>query len=228
MAPRANEFEQEMVKLEAEIKRLEAEYNMFFAGRLPRLPWETRRRVEALVKHYDRMQIPNTAQKFRFSTLQSRYVAFCELWERHLKAREEGRPTRGRRSPGAAAAPPPAPGPAAPAGAHAPAPAADAPAPVARAARAGHKEPKESGPRVVASAAIRDPTKDTDRLKELYDKLSSARKKAGEEPLPFDSFAKVVRAQVSKLGRDGTEVSFRVAMQGGKVTLKATTGKDGE
>ena len=28
--------------LEAEIRRLEAEYNMFFAGRLPRLPWETR------------------------------------------------------------------------------------------------------------------------------------------------------------------------------------------
>ena len=36
--------------LEAELKRLEAEYNMFFAGRLPRPPWETRGRVEALVK----------------------------------------------------------------------------------------------------------------------------------------------------------------------------------
>ena len=36
--------------LEAEIKRLEAEYNMFFAGRLPRLPWEKRARVDAMVK----------------------------------------------------------------------------------------------------------------------------------------------------------------------------------
>ena len=32
--------------LEAELKRLEAEYNMFFAGRLPRPPWETRARVD--------------------------------------------------------------------------------------------------------------------------------------------------------------------------------------
>ena len=40
----------ELTTLEAELKRLEAEYNMFFAGRLPRPPWETRGRVQALVK----------------------------------------------------------------------------------------------------------------------------------------------------------------------------------
>ncbi len=39
------------------IKRLEAEYNMFFAGRLPRPPWETRGRVEALIKRHDRGHI---------------------------------------------------------------------------------------------------------------------------------------------------------------------------
>ena len=30
---------------------------MFFAGRLPRPPWETRSRVEAMVKRLDRMHI---------------------------------------------------------------------------------------------------------------------------------------------------------------------------
>ena len=103
MAHKGSEFEQEMAILEAEIKRLEAEYNMFFAGRLPRLPWETRARVEALVKRYDRMNLRNTAQKFRFSTLQAKFVTFCELWERQLKAREEGRPVGGRRASSAAA-----------------------------------------------------------------------------------------------------------------------------
>ena len=58
MAAKTSEFEQEMQQLEAEMKRLEAEYNMFFAGRLPRLPWETRARVDALVKRYDRMALP--------------------------------------------------------------------------------------------------------------------------------------------------------------------------
>jgi hypothetical protein len=82
----------EIVALEAELKRLEAEYNMFFAGRLPRPPWETRSRVEAIVKRLDRMRISNTGERFRFTTLQSRYAAFIDLWDRGLRAREEGRP----------------------------------------------------------------------------------------------------------------------------------------
>lgn len=61
MPPPRSDFDREMQVLEGEIKRLEAEYNMFFAGRLPRLPWETRTRVEALVKRYDWMHIQNTA-----------------------------------------------------------------------------------------------------------------------------------------------------------------------
>ena len=75
-----------MQKLEAGIKQLEAEYNMYFAGRLPRPPWETRARVAALVKQYDRAYIQNTGDRFRFSTLQSRYgearyaEAACATW----------------------------------------------------------------------------------------------------------------------------------------------------
>ena len=65
---------------------------MFFAGRLPKPPWETRRRVESLVKQYDRSHIANYADRFRFSTLQARYAAFIDLWDRALRAREEGRP----------------------------------------------------------------------------------------------------------------------------------------
>jgi hypothetical protein len=45
----------------ADLKQLEAEYNMFFAGRLPKPPWETRARVEALVKQYDRGHIRTPA-----------------------------------------------------------------------------------------------------------------------------------------------------------------------
>ena len=202
MALKGSEFEQAMTKLEAELKRLEAEYNMFFAGRLPRLPWETRARVDTLVKHYDRMHLRNTAEKFRFATLQSRYVAFCDLWERNLKAKEEGRPHR--RAHGAAS-------PAAPK--------------TPRAARADRDTTSPARPRVVAVASIRDPAKDTDRLRALYEQLSTARKETGEQPLPYDRFAQVVRAQVNKLGGTGA-VSFRVTVQSGKVTLAAKAAKD--
>src|SRR6188472_1083281 len=78
--------------LEAELKRLEAEYNMFFAGRLPRPPWETRGRVEAMVKRIDRSRLMNTGDRFRFEMIQTRFHAFVDLWDRGLRAREEGRP----------------------------------------------------------------------------------------------------------------------------------------
>lgn len=80
-----------MQRLEAALKQLEAEYNMYFAGRLPKPPWETRSRVEAMVKHYDRAYIQNYGDRFRFSTLQSRYHAFIDLWDKGLRSREEGR-----------------------------------------------------------------------------------------------------------------------------------------
>ena len=65
---------------------------MFFAGRLPRPPWETRSRVEALVKRWDRGYIQSAADRFQFDTLQRRFQTFIDLWDRGLRAREEGRP----------------------------------------------------------------------------------------------------------------------------------------
>ena len=82
----------ELTTLEAGLKRLEAEYNMFFAGRLPRPPWETRSRVEAMVKRVDRLRLMNTGDRFRFEMIQTRFHTFVDLWDRGLRAREEGRP----------------------------------------------------------------------------------------------------------------------------------------
>lgn len=84
-------IERDLSRLEAELKRLEAEYTMFFSGRLPHPPWETRARVEALVKQYDRAYIRSSGERFRFSTLQARFATMTDLWDRGLRAREEGR-----------------------------------------------------------------------------------------------------------------------------------------
>ena len=54
MAEELSEIARELQVLEAELKRLEAEYNMFFGGRLKRPPWETRSRVDHLIKKLDR------------------------------------------------------------------------------------------------------------------------------------------------------------------------------
>lgn len=90
--PEQSEIQRDLEALETDLKKLEAEYNMFFSGRAPRPPLETRRRVEVLVKRWDRDHIDTAGDRFRFQTLQARFQKFVELWDRGLRAREEGRP----------------------------------------------------------------------------------------------------------------------------------------
>ena len=91
--------------LEVELRRLEGEYNMYFAGRLQRPPVETRRRVAGMVRHLDRQRLSNYAERFRFTTLQARYQTFVELWDRGTRARDEGRPGPFAARPAASAEP---------------------------------------------------------------------------------------------------------------------------
>jgi hypothetical protein len=109
--PELTELERDLNGLEAALRRLENEYNMYFGGQLPRPPWESRRRVEALLRRFDRAHIRSAVDRFRLSTLQSRFSTFTELWDRALRAREEGRPGPFSRAGRQAAAAPHAPAP---------------------------------------------------------------------------------------------------------------------
>ncbi len=123
---------------------------MFFAGRLPSPPWETRRpRRRDGQADRPRRTSATTGDRFRFSTLQSRYSTFVDLWDRGLRAREEGRP-----------------GPFA------------QPRPVARREAEGGR-PED---RVLHVTTFKDPLKEMDKLRELYDSLAEARREVGEEP----------------------------------------------
>ena len=187
--PETTETDRELKGLEADLRQLEAEYNMYFAGRLPRPPVETRARVTASMRRIDRLHMRNTADRFRFVTLQSRFQTFLDLWERGLRAREEGRPG----------------------------PFAQRPAAVESAA-------KEKGPqdRILHVAAFHDPTREMDKLHELYERLADARREAGEDAVPFHKFADLVKDQVKRLKQSGSpEVAFRVAVKDGKVNFTA-------
>jgi hypothetical protein len=89
--PELTGVERDLQALATELQRLEAAYNMFFTGRLPRPPWEIRARVDAIFKRLERASLDSVALRFRHATLQARYAAFADLWERGLRAREEGR-----------------------------------------------------------------------------------------------------------------------------------------
>jgi hypothetical protein len=191
--PKSN-IDRDLQRLEADLRQLEAEYNMFFSGRLPKPPWETRTRVETLVKQYDRGHITNTGDRFRFLTLQSRFAAFVDLWDRGLRAREEGRP-----------------------GPFGQKPTTKVP-----------EKPKKVEDRILHVSSFRDPLREMDKLTELYESLSEARREVGEEAPPFHKFAELVKSQVNKLKKSGTsEVAFRVAVKDGKVNFTARGLKGG-
>ena len=59
--------------------------------------------------------------------------------------------------------------------------------------------------------------KEMDKLQDLYDTLRDAREQLGEQNMPFHKFTELVKAQVSKLKKDGApEVAFRVSREGWK------------
>jgi hypothetical protein len=183
------DIERELQVLEAELKRLEAEYNMYFAGRLPRPPWETRKRVETHVKRIDRLHISNYGHRFKFNTLQGRFSSFTDLWDRGLRAREEGRP-------GPFAQPRP--------------PAVE------------DKKGRHADDHVVSVTTLKDPTKETEKLHELYDSLAEARRQSGQDAIPFNKFAELIATQVKAMKQKGSpEVAFRVAVKDGKVAFTA-------
>lgn len=90
--PELSDTQRDLQTLVSELKRLEAEYNGFFSGREKRPPLQTRARVEALIKRLDRGVLETSTDRFRFQTIQARFQTFADLWDRGLRAREEGRP----------------------------------------------------------------------------------------------------------------------------------------
>lgn len=224
MSDERKEFDRQMLHLDAEIRRLESEYNMYFAGRLPRPPWETRNRVTALVKKHDNSYIRNTADRFRFETLQTRFYKFLELVERQMTNRELGRATFGKRPPQAAA-------PAAASAASEQASAASAGTPpesrqsapdrARAAAEAARAEAEERIVKFKKAEAGADA-----RVKELYEQLAAAKKQVGEQPVAYERVAALVKAQVSKFADDGTNVAFKIALKDGKVSLTVKPEKE--
>lgn len=193
MAEQPDDVERDLAALESELKALEAEYTMYFAGRLKRPPVETEKRVAILATRLDRRRITNYATKFRFTTLQTRFAKLTQLWERALRAREEGRA-----------------GPfAVPAPATAPAPERE-PLPVRSASESVHIQ------------TFSDPAHETEKLQQLYAHVVDARRQTGQPSIPFDAFAALVEGQVSQMQKKGrAEVAFRVAVKDGKVELTA-------
>ena len=81
--------EQQLTRLEDDIRKLKIDFGLFFSGGLKRAPHEARGRVESQIKRIADDRGLTYAQRYQFNALVSRYTAYRELWRRNLKARGE-------------------------------------------------------------------------------------------------------------------------------------------
>jgi hypothetical protein len=197
--------------LEKSIRALQIEWEKFFGGVERKPPNEMKGRVEALIRKHANSELRNNAERFRYQNLTARYNTFAELWGKRLRALEEGRPVglHGR----AAAAP---------------APIAVPPPPAALSAPAASAAPPTQTPRRPAPDAagvrIKDPVREAEALRGLYEGFLEARKQAGEGGgVKFESFQKLIAQQAERILKEkgGKAVDFRLETKDGKVSLKA-------
>ena len=91
--------DEELSRLEENIRRLKIEYEAYFNGGTPRPPNDTLYRVEQAIKKYSgEVARLSAGQRFRFNNLWQRYAAHNSLWQKKLRSREEGREFGPRRS----------------------------------------------------------------------------------------------------------------------------------
>ena len=83
--------DEQLSRLEEDIRRLRVEFDIFFNGGSKRPPYDTKGRVETLLKRLGDDRSLTFAQRFRYNSLCARYNSFRELWRRTMQGREEGR-----------------------------------------------------------------------------------------------------------------------------------------
>ena len=84
------ELDADIARLESGLRQLKIQYDMFFAGSIPKQPHELRTEIERLIKRYANAPIRKYASRFHFNSLVSRYNALSELWSKTLRSLEEG------------------------------------------------------------------------------------------------------------------------------------------
>jgi hypothetical protein len=83
--------DEQLTRLEEDIRKLRVEFDIFFNGASKRPPYETKARVETLLKRLGDDRTLTFAQRYRYNSLAARYTAFRDLWRRLMQGREEGR-----------------------------------------------------------------------------------------------------------------------------------------
>lgn len=86
--------DEQLTRLETEIRRLKIEFDIFLNGGRDRAPYDTKYRIDKMIKQIEENKSLRFQERFRFNQIVARLSAFQRLWERTVKDREEGRDLR--------------------------------------------------------------------------------------------------------------------------------------
>ncbi len=191
--------DEQLTRLEEDIRRLKVEFDIYFNGAAKRPPYDTKGRVDTLIKRLADDRTLSFAQRYRYNTLVARHTSFLQLWRRTMQGREEGRDAasaaRASKAVGGARE---------------------------GASEAGRREAAQS---FVCS----DPHGDVATVKRLYETLVEAKARCGEpvEDLSFPRFHRMIASKADAIKeRSGCErVQFSVEVKEGRVSFRAKAGK---
>lgn len=85
----AAETDQQLSRLEEDIRKLKIDFDIYFNGATKRPPLEARARLEAQIKRVMDNRNLTFAQRYFLNSLVARFTSYRELWRRSLKARGE-------------------------------------------------------------------------------------------------------------------------------------------
>ena len=101
--------DEQLARLEEDVRRLKVEFDIYFNGAAKRPPYDTKGRVDTLIKRLADERTLSFAQRYHYNSLAARYNSFMQLWRRTMQGREEGRGPSRRPAPAPAAEPESAP-----------------------------------------------------------------------------------------------------------------------
>ena len=189
-----NQTDEDLSRLEQDIRQLKIEFEQYFGGGRKRPPNDVEWRIEQVIKRYgDRAAQMNYGQRFRYGNLAQTYAKYREIFHKRMQKREEGTVERHF---GAAA----------------------------RAIEAERARARGARPQPSVSIACFDLERESDKVDKLYEAFRDALQRCGEsvEQLSREKFQKFLTQKSEQIRKDrGQELEFVVSMENGKARLKA-------
>jgi hypothetical protein len=81
--------DEELDQLEAQLRRLKIEYEVYFSSRDKKPPADIEWKVLAYLRKFSDGRL-NFAQRFRYNSMAQRYAIYSDLWRKKTRIREEG------------------------------------------------------------------------------------------------------------------------------------------